>query len=274
MSYGVVIRQADGSEVEIPVEPKKTEIAQHGEDAVLVACVAWSKCKLKEHPRAAAAVMYAFPGRETLILSRGDMDEPVFSGVVTAVGYDDECVFLKAAGGEGPQPGPLSLTVEQDTSDPAGLTVLVSVDNDGEGEVSIDPGDGTPVVSHPGDGTPVSHAYATAGTYTVTATDVDQPERTAQQSVSVPFPSDTLVITVTADASDPNRLTASVVADNKGAGEVSIGFGDGSPVAANPGDGVTATAHPYTAGTYVITVTDVDQPERTAQQEITVPFPA
>jgi hypothetical protein len=71
--------------------------------------------------------------------------------------------------------------------------------------------------------------FAAAGTYTVTATDVDEPERTATFEVTVPFSTATgdLELSISADAGDPNRRRASILADNKGAGEVTISFGDG-----------------------------------------------
>lgn len=188
MSYGVKIRLEDGSEVEVTAQPKKFELAQHGETGLLTLCLAWNRRQLKEDPAAAGAVLHAWPGREFVVLVKRDAGE-TFVGLVRAVGYDGELVFLRAAeGGGGPLPDPLNLTVEQDTIDPQGLSVQVAADNDGEGEVSIDFGDGSPTVVHPGDGSAVPHAYATAGTYSVTATDTDQPERTASVPVTIPIP--------------------------------------------------------------------------------------
>lgn len=277
MSYGVKIRLEDGTEVPVAARPKKFSLSQHEEGGSLglVLHIAWGKCELKDDPRAAAAVMYAWPGRESVLLLSGDDGEIAFSGVVSAVGYEDEKVFLKAMGDSGPAPGPLSLSIEQVTTDPEGQTIAVLVDNEGEGEVSLDWGDGTATGLNPGDGvTPTNHAFAAAGNFLVTATDADQPERTASESVSVPFPSAGLEVSVTASAGDPNRMTATIVADNKGAGEVTVVFGDGQGSAVNPGDGTTATTHVYAAGTYTVVTTDTDQPERTVSTEITVPFPA
>lgn len=87
-----------------------------------------------------------------------------------------------------PQPEPLTLSVTEDTSDTNRLTVSVTVDNKGQGPVSVDLGDGSPAVSNPGDGTTVTtNAYAVAGDYLVVATDDDNATRGASQSVTVPF---------------------------------------------------------------------------------------
>lgn len=88
-----------------------------------------------------------------------------------------------------PQPEPLALTVTEDTSDVTHMTVSVTVDNKGEGAVTVDPGDGSASQSNPGDGTTVtSVTYATAGDYTLVATDDDNATRGASQNVTVPFP--------------------------------------------------------------------------------------
>lgn len=275
MSYGIKIRLEDGSEVEVHVKPKKFELAQHGDEGLFKLCVAWSKCKLHEDSAAAHAVEAAWPGRESVLLVKRDQEEPVFAGVVSAVGYDDELVFIQAIeDGGGPLPEPLTLSVAYDDADPQGLAVLVTVENDGEGEVTVDFGDGSPTVVHPGDGTAVPHAYDTAGTYTVSATDTDQPERTAAAPISVPRPTADLEVAIVADPEDPARMTAAITADNKGAGEVTVDFGDGSATVVNPGDGAAVTTHLYVAGTYTVNVTDADQPERTFSGVITVPFPA
>lgn len=86
-----------------------------------------------------------------------------------------------------PQPEPLALAMAEDTTDTTRMTVTVTVDNKGEGSVSVDPGDGSPAQANPGDGTPLTYAYATAGDYTVVATDDDNATRGASQTVTVPF---------------------------------------------------------------------------------------
>jgi len=87
-----------------------------------------------------------------------------------------------------PQPDPLALTVAEDTTDTTRMTVSVTVDNKGEGPVSVDPGDGSPVLANPGDGTTVTtYVYATAGDYTLVVTDDDNATRGASQAVTVPY---------------------------------------------------------------------------------------
>ena len=86
-----------------------------------------------------------------------------------------------------PQPDPLALTVVEDASDTSRMTVTVTVDNKGEGPVSIDPGDGSAVQSNPGDSTPVTYAYTTPGDYTLVVTDDDNATRGGSQAVTVPF---------------------------------------------------------------------------------------
>lgn len=87
-----------------------------------------------------------------------------------------------------PQPEPLVLSVVEDTSDANRQTVSATVDNKGQGPVTIDFGDGNPGVSNPGDGTtPSVNTYAAAGDYTVVATDDDNATRGASQAVTVPF---------------------------------------------------------------------------------------
>lgn len=88
-----------------------------------------------------------------------------------------------------PQPDPLALTVAEDTSDTNRLTVSVTVDNKGEGPVTVDPGDGLDVLlANPGDGTTVTtYAYLTPGDYTLVVTDDDNATRGASQAVTVPY---------------------------------------------------------------------------------------
>jgi hypothetical protein len=86
-----------------------------------------------------------------------------------------------------PQPDPLALTVVEDTTDTTRMTVTVTVDNKGQGSVSVDPGDSSGLIANPGDGSPVTHAYATAGDYTLVVTDDDNATRGASQTVTVPF---------------------------------------------------------------------------------------
>lgn len=87
-----------------------------------------------------------------------------------------------------PAPAALTLTVDPVTVAEGG-EVTALVDNDGQGPVDLDFGDGTAAVTNPGDGaTESAHTYTTAGTYTVTATDADNPARTDSVEVTVTTP--------------------------------------------------------------------------------------
>ena len=56
----------------------------------------------------------------------------------------------------------------------------------GQGDVTLDWGDGSDTTTNPGDGEDVStHTYAEAGEYTITATDADDDSRTTTQDVTV-----------------------------------------------------------------------------------------
>jgi len=274
MGYDVTIRREDGTEVPVAVKPTKIKVDTG--DTGLSVGLAWCKPDIQDDPTAYAALLGAWPQVDGLVLAKDDAAR--FDGLVSCVGHDEKHVWVEAVGdGGGPQPGALSLSVSADDADPNRMTVSVVVDNAGEGEVSLDFGDGSPTEVNAGDGaTATVHTFADEGQYAIQATDTDQPERTATESVTVPFPGEgeELVVTITADPSDPNRLTASLVANNAGQGEVSVDWGDGSATEVNPGDGATPSTHVYVDGSYQVAVTDTDQPERTVSQPITVPFPA
>lgn len=288
MCYRVAVRKDGQDDVIIKVDPKDFTIEEdmHEPPGVEVK-LEYSQSKLHRYdPTGYHALLDVWPHEAQIVLSKrdeGDQDGDgqdgewmeVFAGDVTKIGTDDYDLCVAAHQAAAPIPDPLVLDVTQDTGDPDGLTVQVRAQNDGEGEVSIDFGDDTPTQVHPGDGSALSHAYAAGGTYTVSATDTDQPDRTAQQVVTVPFPSAELELSVAVDPTDATRMTARVLVDNKGAGEVSIDFGDGTATVTNPGDGATPSNHLYAAaGSFTVTATDTDQPERTAQQVAIVPFPA
>lgn len=85
-------------------------------------------------------------------------------------------------------PGNLTVTAVENTTDATRMTVDVTANNDGMGPVALEFGDASPVAGNPGDGTTVTtRLYTTAGTYTVTATDVDDATRVATTTVTVPF---------------------------------------------------------------------------------------
>lgn len=82
------------------------------------------------------------------------------------------------------------LTATANAGDATNMTADLLVDNFGQGAVTVDWGDGSATEANPGDGTTVStHDYTTAGagTYTITATDDDDPTRVGTIEVTVPF---------------------------------------------------------------------------------------
>lgn len=142
------------------------------------------------------------------------------------------------------------------------LKVTVKVDNHGNGPVTIDWGDGTATVVNPGDGTTEStHVYTTPGEKTITATDQDRPDLTAEKKITLVAPPPPMELTVVEDTSDPTGMSVIATVDNKGQGPVDIDWGDTIGTDTNPGDGTTQTKYKYTnAGTYTVVATDPDTP--------------
>lgn len=110
---------------------------------------------------------------------------------------------------------------------------------------------------------------------TVNKLDTDDHLITIGGHMVAPVPPNPLTVDVVQDTSDPNRQTVLISADNDEQGAVTLAFGDGTQDGANPGDGVERTTHAFAnPGTYTVVATDSDDAERTAQQVVTVPFPA
>lgn len=168
----------------------------------------------------------------------------------------------------------LLLTVTEDVADPDHRTVKVTVNNGNRGSVNINWGDGTTLASNNGDGTSIStHKYAQAGGYTITATDADDPGRTANKAITVPFGPPPPTVTVAQATSDTKKMSINVTVDNHGNGSTIINWGDGTATSTNPGDGTTVTLHKYlNEGTYTITVTDADNSALTATRQATLPY--
>jgi len=84
-------------------------------------------------------------------------------------------------------PRPLTLTAQQVGINP--LAVQFTVDNQGQGEVKVQTGDPLqPDLTVPGDTQSVPFVYSQPGTYTVKATDADDPSRLATAEVTVTAP--------------------------------------------------------------------------------------
>jgi len=159
------------------------------------------------------------------------------------------------------------------TTGSAPLSVDITVDNHGNGPVSLTPGDGSPALTNPGDGTTVTtHVFASPGTYTVTASSQAEPTAQGTGQVAVSAPADPVPTGEPETGDAP--LEVSFTVDNHGNGPVSLTPGDGSPALTNPGDGTTATAHTYAdAGTYTVTATSQEYPDAQGTTTVTVSVP-
>lgn len=165
---------------------------------------------------------------------------------------------------------PLTVTVTGDNSDPTGMTVVATVDNNGQGPVTVAWGDGQEDAGVTGSAT---HTYTAAGTYTVTATDEDDPARTGSAEVTVPVEVEQPApqVTLAQDPDDATGMTVTATVDNGLFGPVGIAWGDGEESTDVPGDGTVS--HQYAEeGTYTVTVTDEDNAEAPAgTATVTVP---
>lgn len=275
MENKISLLKADGSEVLIDTEPEEFS-ASYGEYDRLKICVAWNRTALAQDASEYLAVTRAWPGVETLVL-KDKNGMQLFSAPVSGVNHDEDLVGIDANEIEGTI-GDLDITVTEDASDGSRMSVKIVVDNHGQGGVVVDFGDDNTPGTNLGDGVEETlHQYATPGTYTVSVWDVDQPGRTKSSVVTVPFETEgeELEVEVVEDTADETRRSVNVTVDNKGMGSVTVDFGDGSTVEANPGDGTTATPHSYELvddGDYNIIVTDADDPLRTETVTVTIPF--
>lgn len=195
MSYKVAIRPDGLDEVTIQVDPKNFLVETHYDGTGIVVEVEYAKARLVSHdPEGYKAVLAAWPSVDELVLYRRRVSEdsvewePIFAGAITKLDTDDHEITLGALMPDPAPANPLTVDVVRDPSNLDGMSVLVAADNDGQGEVVLDFGDGSPTGHNPGDGvTRTLHAYAEAGTYTVVATDEDDDGRSAHEVVTVPY---------------------------------------------------------------------------------------
>lgn len=172
--------------------------------------------------------------------------------------------------------GPTIVATEYLT-DTKRMSISTTVNSHGHGAVTLNWGDATSTGTNVGDGTTATtHKYLNEGTYTVTATDTDDPTWHATKSVTVPFGTG-LALTATVAESSPAgtpRRKVTLTWDNQGQGPVKILFGQ-PPTGEVASDGTDAGTmdHTYTAdGTYTITVTDASNSARSITRSVTVPF--
>ena len=269
MSYEIrVVSSGESVLVTAPVEKFKIN-SEYGETEV---CITWSRGDLGDDPEGRDALKAAWVGHDTITLTIEGSEVPVFDGTITSQSWDEDDFNIQASEGEEVPADPIEIRALVDTTAPNGDRVLVTVNNFGEGDVSVDFGDGSATVNNNGNGFDVSaHSYDATGNFVIVATDTDQPERTAQHVVHISGTAGDLELTATVDDTDPENLRVKVTVDNAGEGAVDVDFGDGTPTVTNPGDGTTESVHDYgVAGTYTVTSTDTDRPSRTATTDVTV----
>lgn len=197
MCYKLAVRADGQDDVTIKVDTKELTVEEHYEGGVSVEAL-YSEGKLALYdPAGYKAIKHAWPTVDELVLFK-EVDDPatpseeweeVFAGVVTKVVDGNGEITIAGHMKDEVPPNPLTVDVQEDTDDATRMSVIVRTDNDEQGAVTLDLGDGTTPVSNPGDGTSGSqHLFATPGTYTVTAKSDSDPEgRQATQVVTVPF---------------------------------------------------------------------------------------
>lgn len=169
-----------------------------------------------------------------------------------------------------PLPNPV-ISVSPASGD-APLPVVLTVNNNDNGQVTIDWGDGTPVqtvAGNDGDDTATyPHQYVEGNTdpYTITVTAVQDDRSTATTEVTVSTDEPTQAPTISVDpAQGPAPLDAVLTVNNHGRGDVVIDWGDGSAEETVPGGDTGAEEtypHQYAdAGSITATVYDAADSE-------------
>lgn len=180
-----------------------------------------------------------------------------------------------------------TITVTEAAGDPDHMTVAVTVNNHGNGPVTLIWGQTPPLAdgTNAGDDTAVTNQkYTENGTWTLTAVDQNDPTLTNTAQVIVPF-SGAPALTVTVEDNDPAqpspRRVAKATWDNHGQGAVKLFWGDEPadpppPGIDKPESGTdTHTYLPANDGPVTVRVVDANTPTRTAEQTVTIPdFPA
>lgn len=196
--YKVAVR-ADGQEdvvIQVDTRSLTVETAYDGDGIVVEADYSEGKLALYD-PAGYKALKKAWPGVDELVLLRHRDDaensdeewEEIFAGVFTKVVDDAGEICVAAHMADVVPPNPLTVDVQEDTDDTTRMSVIVASNNDEQGPVTIDWGNGSPTASNPGDGASGSqYQYPSPGTYTITATSDSDPEgRVATQVVTLPY---------------------------------------------------------------------------------------
>jgi len=172
-----------------------------------------------------------------------------------------------------PEPENPALTVDP-TEGEAPLEVTATVDNHGNGPVSLTWGDESDAVEVE-DGASATHTYETAGEYTVTATSAADESASITQGVTVtdpepePEPENPVLTVDPTEGEAPLQVTATV--DNHGNGPVNLAWGEGEAV--EVADGESATHTYETAGEHTVTATSAADESASTTQDVTVTDP-
>lgn len=170
------------------------------------------------------------------------------------------------------------LTVEADSEDPQGLTVLLTVDNHGNGPVDINWGDGGQPqrVANPDGQESFSHSYPRAGIYQIRVTDVDEPDRNVSEVVVVPV-ADPPVFSLQGGAQQTDVEVLGDDANQPSQGRARtfvIDWGDGTPKTSSKLTSDDVVQHSYDEmGTYTITVSDMASPLARRSETVELPVP-
>ncbi|WP_435111313.1 fibronectin type III domain-containing protein [Nocardiopsis synnemataformans] len=166
----------------------------------------------------------------------------------------------------------------------APLPVTLTVDNHGNGDVTIDWGDGTAPTQHDGGTTeepatyPHQYLAGRPEPYTITVTAVEDERATATTTVQVAADEPPVAPEASVDpAAGTAPVETTLTVNNHGRGDVVLDWGDGSdPEAVTGGDTGQEAVHTHTytePGEYTITVTDEADASLSGTATVTVDAP-
>ena len=163
-------------------------------------------------------------------------------------------------------------TVVEATSDSTRMSVRAYAS--GSGPYTVNWGDGNTEDLTPGL-TGETHAYGSAGTYTVSVYPTGSPNEATYSVVTVPFtgvtPSAPLVVSITEVTSDATRTSASLEWNNGTSGTVRLDWGDGTVTTGQAQSGTAS--HDYASdGQFTVRVIDESDSSRQESEVVTIPF--